>query len=156
MVKLLGAASVILGGLLCSAVAKDHYNNNLHQINSYIKLIEVVLNSIKHYSLPVGEILSRCDSDTIKGCVGRSVKIGSFSGLCEETSFLSVELEQIVNDLSEKIGKGYLDEQVKLCEGSLEKLKKLRLEQEKKTASKIAVSRAVLLGVSAVTVIILI
>lgn len=156
MIRLLGSASVILAGVLCSAFAKSYYSTNLHQIDSFISLIEIILSSIKHHSMPVGEILSRCSPSVIEGCVGRADRFDSFLRLCEETSFLSPELEMAITELSEKIGKGYLDEQVALCEGCLENLKRLRLEQEKKIASKIAVSRAVLLGASAITVIILI
>lgn len=94
------------------------------QSEALARLLEFLRLQVECFALPVGEILSRVDRELLFGCGWRREEPPrSLSELFGAASSLDKESRRILGELALSFGKGYREEQVRLCDGAERQLR---------------------------------
>lgn len=123
VLRLLGAAILSLCGVLFAAHLNRNAERHLREAEAWIALLRFVKAQVECFSLPMGEILCRCDADILRNCgCFASVPPKSFSAMLEVSAFCDDECEKIARAFAEEFGRGYRDEATRGCDYYLAQL----------------------------------
>ena len=121
----------------------------LLQIEAFLRLLSFLHLQVECFSLPVGEILGRSDPQILLGCGWHRDKVpSSLSELLGGIRILDVQSQRILCELADSFGRGYREEEVRLCESAERQLREraelLRrgIEGKKKTNLTLCVAGA--------------
>jgi len=120
--KLLGALLLtVTGG--CGAWMLGHRDSiRIDRVEAWIALLRLTKNQIDCFSLPVPEILARCEPSLLTriGWEGETPPpdFGAITA-SDAIGMLSMEGRRIACAFSEEIGKGYRQEQLRTCDYSI-------------------------------------
>ena len=136
IVKLVGAALVTLSCAVASRAVISGERKKLIQLDSFIALIKYIRGQIDCYSAPIDRILSGCPAELLDELGGRSEGM-TFKDLLErEELVIYGESFRVLDEFSSTFGKNYRDRQVKLCDGAVSELERIRSEAQKCFVSK--------------------
>ena len=123
VLRLLGAAILSLCGVLLAAHLNRRAECRLRQVEGWISLLRFVKAQVECFSLPMSEILLRCDRGLLQTC-GYSADIApkSFSAMIEASGFVDGECARVVRAFAEEFGKGYREEEMRGCDYYLAQL----------------------------------
>ena len=136
MLKLIGSIAWIFACCLFGLEIIRYNRSRVRQIAAFADLIKFIKLKIEYYAQPIPEILKECDSDLLLRCGFCDTFPQEINELCGDSIlFLDSECEKIVNSFCQGIGKGYRDNEVRLCESYMRELCD-RLEKSKEAGSK--------------------
>ena len=119
LIKLTGATLALLAGGYGAVLLNRRARLTVDRCDAWISLLRLVKNQIDCFSLPVPEILARCDA-TLLSRVGweGTAPPEDFAALAAALpgAGLSEEAERVARFFSEEIGKGYRAEQLRTCD----------------------------------------
>ncbi len=131
-IRILGAAILSLCGVLFAAHLNRRAENRLGETEGWIALLRFVKGQVECFSLPMGDILARCDAGLLRDCgYGATLAPKSFSGMIEASSFCDRDCERIARAFAEDFGRGYREEEARGCDYYL-----AQLESHKEMLSK--------------------
>ena len=116
--KALGGLLLVISALVCA----DHTNKkralSLERAEGWTALLGYVKTQVECFSLPIGEILCRCDKKLLLRCGFTSseeppLELSSFVESCDISDS---ETERLMRELASEFGRCYREEQVKRCE----------------------------------------
>ena len=120
--KLLGAILLAFTGGYGAWLLNRRAERTVDRLDAWIALLRLTKNQIDCFSLPVPDILARCEPSLL-------ARIGwdgeehpkDFQGLCEAVrgSLTTEEGERIAEGFCDEIGKGYRAEQIRTCDYSI-------------------------------------
>ena len=121
MYRIIGGAAIILSCTLASSYITSIEKKKIEQAEAFIELVKYTRDQIDNYATPINKILSGSKDILFK--LGIEKEISSFDELlpiCTE------ECKKSILSFSESIGKGYREQQVKMCGGVLSELEGIR------------------------------
>lgn len=123
--RLLGACGVFASGLWFYLIRESYQKKKLVQLRGYISLFAYIKNQISCYMLPIDKILLDCDEGILHDCgFYASSRPKSIEDIIDGCVFyLDNEIQQKLHLLARDFGKGYLNEQIKLCDRYISELK---------------------------------
>jgi len=131
-IRLLGAGILSLCGVLLAMHLNRRAEAHLREVEAWIALLRFVKGQVECFSLPMSEILARCDASVLRECgYPADVSPKSFSAMLEASSFCDGECERIAHAFAEGFGRGYREEETRGCEYYL-----AQLQAYKETLSK--------------------
>lgn len=136
--KMAGALILSLSGILCAAHLNRRAERRLREISGWIALLRFSKLQVECFSLPMGEILARCDAQILSDCgyIGQ-IAPRSFEDLLSASVLCDGETESIVRGFCEEFGRGYREEQTRAFDYYLSMLESRRkLWNEKLPARK--------------------
>lgn len=115
--KLAGALVLSISGVLCAAWLNRKAERRIGELAGWISLLRFCKRQVDCFSLPMGEILARCDREILSACgfVG-DLAPKSFEDLLAASAMQDGETESIVRGFCEEFGKGYREEQTRGCD----------------------------------------
>lgn len=118
ILKLLGSAMIIFSALTVYFETQRNEKKKAEQINAYISLVEYIKKQIECFLLPIDSILSSCDENIIRECIGSDTdRVKSLDELFEATSFcIDAEAVAHISSFVHDFGSYYRDEQIRACE----------------------------------------
>ena len=121
--RIVGAAILSLCGVLFAAHLNRRAECRLRQVEGWISLLRFVKAQVECFSLPMSEILRRCDKEVLRSCgYPADLSPKSFSAMIEAASFCDGESARIARAFSEEFGKGYREEEMRGCDYYLAQL----------------------------------
>jgi len=153
-IRILGAAILSLCGVLFAAHLNRRAENCLGETEGWIALLRFVKGQVECFSLPMGEILARCDAEILRTCgYGATLSPKSFSGMIEASCFCDQDCERIARAFAEDFGRGYREEETRGCDYYLAQLeshkealsKKLPLQKKRNATLSICAALALVL-----------
>ncbi len=151
--KLIGVGLLLLCGAAYPRLCARDRRAALLQIEALQTLIGFVRRQIARYRLPVREILHRCDGALLAQLGGREENLRA---LFAKTKWLDGETEKIALSFAEALGKGYVGEELGVCDGAIEALTVLRDKKTKEEGARRKTEGTLSLGVAALAVILLV
>ena len=140
MLRVIGGGAVVLSCILTSSYIASAEKSKIDQLEDLIMLIKYIRNQIDSYSTPIEKIMMECKDILLRLDVQEDV--ADFSRLLSVCEIKSGDnCKNILNTFAASLGKGYREQQVKLCDTTLAELdairKKLTEEypNKKKTAA---------------------
>lgn len=127
--KIAGALFLSVSGVLCAAHLNRRAERRVRQIGGWISLLRFVKGQVECFSLPMGEILARCNPEILAEC--------SFAGDVAPTSFEALltaavpddrDTEEILRRFCAEFGRGYREEEMRGCDYFLSQLEARRSE----------------------------
>ena len=125
MIKLVGSALIVMASAGVVSYVISGEKKKIEEVDAFIALIKYVRNQIDCFSMPIEKILASCPELVSK--IGVSEKTTSISGLVSKCDISCQECKKIINAFSLSLGKGYREQEIRLCEkviGELENIKK--------------------------------
>lgn len=121
--RVVGASLLSICGILFAAHLNRRAERRLREVEGWIALLRFVKSQVECFSLPMGEILLRCDASVLHecGCVA-TVAPKSFSAMIEASSFYDAECERLAHAFAEEFGRGYREEVMRGCDYYLAQL----------------------------------
>lgn len=125
--KVFGSALVVASSAWIAFRINAEEDRKLQRIESYIELMNFIMNSIDCFCIPVGDILHDADSELLLRCgyekkeKPRSAEDMLFGG----DAFGDEELLQIMQRFWSSVGRSYRNEEVARCRMAIEELKAL-------------------------------
>ena len=125
--KLLGACGLFASGLWTFLIRESYQNKKIVQLQGYIRVISYIKNQISCYMLPVDKILRDCDERLLHDCgLYSSVRPKSIEEILDNSViYFDDEIREKLNLFAKDFGKGYLNEQIKLCDRYISELKSI-------------------------------
>lgn len=119
--KLLGALLLTATGGYGAWMLGHRDSLRIDRVEAWIALLRLTKNQIDCFSLPVPEILSRCEPSLLARIGWEGEAPQGFVEITESdaVSMLSMEGKRIARGFSEEIGKGYRQEQLRACDYSI-------------------------------------
>ena len=122
--KLIGAGLILAAALALAHMLAAAERASLAQTEAYHTLLRRVRQQIACYSRPFGEICRRLESDLLAACGldGRSPG-DDLSALLDTAALcLPPDAERVVRAFAEELGRGYLAEQLAVCDTAVAEL----------------------------------
>lgn len=120
--KLIGAILLTAAGGYGAWLIGKRDSMRIDRVEAWIALLRLTKNRIDCFSLPVPEILARCEANLLRR-LGWSEKTppADFRALVDSDASegLTMEGRRIAHGFSEEIGKGYRQEQLRACDDSI-------------------------------------
>ncbi|MBE6662386.1 MAG: hypothetical protein E7606_03780 [Ruminococcaceae bacterium] len=151
--KLCGVGLLLLCGVAYPRLCARDRRAALLQIEALLTLVGFVRRQIALYRLPVREILLRCDGALLSQFGGREESLRT---LFAKTRWLDGEAERIALSFAEALGKGFVGEELGVCDGTQEELAALRDKKRKEEGARRKTEGTLSLGVAALAVILLV
>ena len=117
--KLLGAILLAFTGGYGAWLLNRRAERTVDRLDAWIALLRLTKNQIDCFSLPVSEILLRCDRTLLRrvGWEGESAPADFAElGAALDGGTFSEETVRVIRVFAEEIGKGYRAEQVRTCD----------------------------------------
>ncbi len=125
MMRIIGGSAIILSCALTVSCISSAEKKKIEQIEAFISLIKSIRHHIECYSMPIEKIL--LSSKDILLRLGVEKDISSFSQIFSECEITCGEdFEKILRAFSISLGKGYREDQVKMCDMALSELEEIR------------------------------
>lgn len=117
VLRLVGAALLSLCGVLSASALNRRAERRLREVESWILLLRYVKGQVECFSLPMNEILARCEREILQNCgyVG-TVAPKSFLALLDASSLHDADAAKTVRAFAEEFGRGYREEQTRGCD----------------------------------------
>ena len=145
MLRVIGGGALMLSCVLASSYVASVEKSKIDQLEDIILLIKNIRNQIDSYSAPIEKIMRECKDILLRLDVQE--KITDFSQLLSVCEIKSGEnCKNILHTFADSLGKGYREQEVKLCDTTLAELdairKKLTEEypNKKKTAAALSLA----------------
>lgn len=123
--KLLGLCCILLSGGVALAAEIRKERRRLRVSDGWIELIRTVRTQIDCYLLPLDDILSGvCIEGATPSESSATQKLQAVLRL--GAPYLSPEQYRVISELVQRLGQGYREEQLRLCDAALERLCPLR------------------------------
>lgn len=125
--KLLGAGGIFVSGIWLFLIRESYQKKKMLQLQGYIRLISHIKNQISCYMLPIDKILQDCDERILQDCgFYASSPAESIEAILDgSVFFFDDEIQQKLYLFARDFGKGYLNEQIKLCDRYISELKSI-------------------------------
>ena len=111
MAKIIGSLCLLISSLFTAFLMVEREKKKRAQLRRFIDLIRYIQRSIEAFNLPLGEIIKRVDTVLVSDC---EISAGDFIKPKSEL-LVSEKDEKSIKEFFSSIGKGYRDEQIKLC-----------------------------------------
>lgn len=147
--RIFGALIMVISGVCGAYMLNGKASGTLRQTDAFIAFLRYVKLQIDCFSLPLGDILSRCDAELLCECGFRGAQTPrDIRELVSQCGIYDTETARILENFSEVFGKSYREEQLRQCdyyisllEGRREKLS-AELPVRKKLNSTLCISGA--------------
>ena len=140
MLKIIGGGALLISCILTSSYVASVEKSKIDQLEDFILLIKYIRNQIDSYSAPIEKIMRECKDILLRLDVQE--EITDFSQLLLAREIKSGDnCKNILHTFADSLGKGYREQEVKLCDVTIAELdtirKKLTEEypNKKKTAA---------------------
>lgn len=143
--KIVGSLVIILASIVCSFMYEKRLKQQIDCLERFISFVKHIKSKIQYFSLPTNEIFSTYnDFEYINSCIS------------DKFSLLQKNEKSLLDDFFKKIGAGYKEEELALCEFTCNALTEVLNEFKNKNPSKIKIFRALSLffGVSVIIFIV--
>ena len=125
MMKIIGGGVLLLSCALTSSYIISAEKRKIEQLEAFIALIKRTKEMIDCYAMPIEKIFNSSGDILLR--LGIEKDITDFSQLVSECEILCGEdCRKILFVFSESLGKGYRENQVKLCDATLSELEEIR------------------------------
>lgn len=115
--KIMGAALVIIGGALLSLTLNKRADMESELDYGWLAMLRYIKNQVDCFSLPITEILKKCDGELFKRCgFGDGEPPKDICSLMSGASFSDKETERMLKEFFGSFGRFYRDEQVAQCQ----------------------------------------
>ena len=115
-IRLAGAFLLAFSGALCAYVINIRESSALAQTEGFIAFIRFVKGKIERFSMPLPQILAECSSDVYSACgYGGDIPL-CVSELLKGCRVCAGAAHKIFSQFSSEVGKGYRDEQIRVCD----------------------------------------
>lgn len=137
MIKIVGAVLIMTAGAFLAFALNRRNEEKYDRLVSFIALLRFIRKEIECYSLPVYEILLRCDGEILKGCgcadlaaakIRPENAFGDLLSACEGAPHEKVQSK--LERFSRELGRGYREEQLRICDYFISSLEELRATAE--------------------------
>ena len=125
MLKLLGGAAVILSSVMAARYISSFEKNKIKRIEGIISFIKHIRDSIDCYSMPIEKIITSGNALLWEMGIDKGKKELS-ELLCECGKGCGEDCEKILEAFSGTLGKGYREQQVRLCDEVISELESIR------------------------------
>lgn len=127
MVKILGAIIIISCGFSFAYLLNGKARARLAQLEGFIALVRYLRTQIDCFSMPIPSALSRCPKGVLERCGVRcSENFKTVRALLDECDIATEELGELMYGFVSDVGRGYRQEQLALCDRTLERLEEHR------------------------------
>ena len=151
--KLVGVGILLLCGAVYPRLAARDRRAVLSQIENLVTLIGFVRRQIAFYRLPVRDILARCDGELLEYFGG---KAEDMEALFVPTKWLDGEVAQIALSFAKTLGRGYLGEELEVCDRALDSLSALHAKKSKEEAARRKTEGTLSFGAAVLAIILLV
>ena len=125
MMRIIGGCALLLSCALTSSYIISVEKNKIEQIETFISLIKSIRHHIECYSMPIEKILLSNKDILLR--LGVEKDISSFSQILSECEIMCGEdCKKILNTFADTLGKGYREQQVKLCDATISALEEIK------------------------------
>ena len=138
--KLIGVLLVLLAGLLAAALWIGKEKRKLSTLDAWIALLSYIRNQIDCYLTPLPVILLQKDVPKIPSSNGEAGRLLDMLEGC--AAYLDAEEIRLLSCFVREIGNHYREEQIKQCNDSLERLKRLREKRAAELPARLRVAMA--------------
>ena len=129
MVKILGAIIIILCGFSFAYLLNGKARARLAQLEGFIALVRYLRTQIDCFSMPMPSALSRCPQGVFERCGARcNEKFKTVRDLLDACDCSADEIGELMYGFASDVGRGYRQEQLALCDRTLERLEDHREE----------------------------
>ena len=127
MLKCLGAASLIAAAWMVSSSLIRNYKTRLREMEVLYDMISYIRDNIEHLMKPLPEIFQSYSNTYLESCgFLPAVRLKGLQQAWEGQTFtVSGETSRLINEFILNIGSGYRTEELRLCEYTLGRLRKL-------------------------------
>lgn len=140
--KTAGSLFLFISSLMMSYRYSDSQKSRLKNLEYLIGLVRYIRTQIDCFMLPVDKIISDYTSDD-NSQIASELKKSSFPKSAENLkNILGIEEYEVILNLSKSLGRGYRDEQLKLCEICIDSLDSIHEKHKADMQSKIKTYRA--------------
>ncbi len=127
--KMIGVLLVVFGGAAMAYMLNLKAKKTLSCTDGMISLLRHIKTQVCCYAVPIEKILSECTDNIFSECgYANERKPKSLDELISGCALLDGRALKIMTEFSQSFGKNYREEQVKLCESSVDELCALRAE----------------------------
>lgn len=135
--KLAGAILLTVSGALGAHWLNRSATEALRQTEGVLQLLRFVRTQVECFSLPIPQILARCDRALLRRCgYDRSIAPNTWEELldaCREWDGVSIKL---MREFAEAFGQGYREEQCQSCDYFLARIEARRAELQAQLADR--------------------
>lgn len=157
ILRMVGIAAVALSGVLLTQTLNGIAKVSLLQIESFILLIRFFKTEIECFASPIPRILSKCPRNIIIGCgYLYDEEPKDAEALLLGCKFSDSKTEECVKRFFSSLGRGYIDEQLVVCDYCISELEERRRRLSDTLTSRIKINSALCLGGALAVVILLI
>ena len=123
--RLFGGGVLLLAGFGFYFVRESFQKKKLIQLAGFINLLDYIKNQISCYLIPIDKILRNCDEKIINDCrLTASSNSKSLEEMLDKCEFyVDDEIQKKLYSFARDLGRGYLNEQIKLCDQYISELK---------------------------------
>lgn len=133
MLKWIGALLLVASGCFGAAYTGRRAAERLMRVEGLCDLLQRIRTEVDCFSLPIGEILSRCDREILRKCgYESSSPPRDMEGLMRGCRIHDREAREILLRFSENFGRCYREEQLRRCVYACDslRLRRERLSEE--------------------------
>lgn len=125
MMRIIGGCALLISCALTSSYIISVEKNKIEQIEAIIALIKRIRDRIDCYAMPVEKILNSAGDILLS--LGIEKNITDFTQLLSECEIVCGEdCKKILNTFADTLGKGYREQQVKLCDTTISALEDIK------------------------------
>ena len=117
-----GAILLLGGGAWVGFVLCSYERRRCRQAEGVLALVRRIREGIDCFSVPISEILAKCDARIWTDCDIGDAEFSDLPSLLRGcTLYLPLDMQRLLTDLSERLGGGYREEQLRCCDYFLER-----------------------------------
>lgn len=161
--KLFGGAIVFAASLILYFELQKYEKEKQKQANGFILLLQYIKKQIACFSLPITEIISRCDKKILSDC-GLTADLSSADTPDEALvrlvrgvhRYMDGEAFLLLERFADEFGKTYLEEQLKSCDYYIYELERYKNKIEAEMPKERKIRFALCFSISASIILLLI
>ena len=148
IVKLLGAGIVILASVFYGNDRIREEGIKLRRIAAFTDMIEYVRDNIDHFAAPLNDIFARYTSDELESigflAAVRERGLAAASSEAEREGYMDDgEIKKVFSDFCRRVGGGYKEDELRLCEYTLSQMHKRMNEMRENYTARVKLYRAI-------------
>lgn len=160
--KVVGGAMIFISSLIFYFQLQKHEQEKIKQAKGFILLLKYIKNQIACFSLPITEIISRCDKKILSDC-GISFDFSPDASKSEVLPEIVANIPRHIDDeafliierFANDFGKTYLEEQLKSCDYYIYELEKYKNKIEAEIPKERKIRFALCFSISASIILLL-
>lgn len=143
--KWLGAGILMLSAWLTGTGLIREHQNRLRELEALYDMISCIRDNIEHLMKPLPEIFRIYTNPYLETCgfLAEAKKNGLRRAWENHTTSVSGEAGQLIEEFTRNIGNGYRTEELRLCEYTLDRLRKILDHTRTETANQRKLYRSV-------------